>query len=169
MKKWFVYWLPALEEWKNPYIRTIFRFERISVATWVEHRDEDVAFNTYSIWIIRIHHVYFINMICCFCDVFGFFTLYRDRLFSQWWKYSAIPWPVSPDNPWLFETNNKPTENNSVYHSWPCSVLWGLLVIFNGRWSGNQQPHLVLLWSAGCSWSIVHVIWRFEWVEKLSM
>ena len=60
-KKWFVYWLPALEEWKNPYIRTIFRFERISVATWVEHRDEDVAFNTYSIWIIRIHHVYFIK------------------------------------------------------------------------------------------------------------
>ena len=142
-----------LEEGKNPCIRTIFRFERISVATWVEHRDEDVAFNTYSIRIIRIYHVYFEHKTryCCFCDVFRFFTLYRNRVFSQWWKLSAIPWPVTPDNPWLLETNDKPTENNSIYHSWPRSVLWGLLVIFNGRWSCNQQPHLMLLWSTGCS------------------
>ena len=84
MKKWFVYWLPALEEWKNPYIRTIFRFERISVATWVEHRDEDVAFNTYSIWIIRIHHVYFIKHDLLFLRrLWIFHALSRSSLFPM--------------------------------------------------------------------------------------
>ena len=83
-KNVFFYWLSVVRGMKNPYIRIIFRFERISVVTWAEHRDEDVAFNTYSIWIIRIHHVYFIKHDLLFLRrLWIFHALSRSSLFPM--------------------------------------------------------------------------------------